>query len=81
MTALYGTFAALIQVGFDIRYLVGSRHAQPDLGDPAVLVGLVADIGERDVYVCGPTLFTESVRSAVSQLTAPVNVHFERFAY
>ncbi len=67
--------------GFDIRYLVGSRHEQPDLGDPAVLVGLVADIGERDVYVCGPALFTESVRHAASQLTAPVNVHFERFAF
>jgi ferredoxin-NADP reductase len=47
-----------------------------------MLSGLVPDIDERDVFVCGPSGFTASVRHAADALGVDgKRVHHESFAF
>ena len=69
--------------GADLRYVVGD-HATDEGRDhlsPAHLHELVPDIGERDVYVCGPPglidIVTRHVREAGVRRR---QIHAERFA-
>ena len=49
--------------------------------DTAALRRLVPDIAHRDVYVCGPEGFNDSVVGAASRLgTPPERIHRETFA-
>jgi predicted ferric reductase len=48
--------------------------------EPGGLVGLVPDIADRDVYVCGPPAMTSAVLGALCALRVPGSqVHAERF--
>jgi len=48
--------------------------------EPGGLVGLVPDIADRDVYVCGPPAMTSAVLGALRVLRVPGSqVHAERF--
>ncbi|HTT92454.1 MAG TPA: ferredoxin reductase family protein [Acidimicrobiales bacterium] len=63
-----------------IFYLVGPRDEHPEYLTPAHLQLLVRDIGQRDVYVCGPGGFTEMVSSSLHDLGLPGRqVHTESF--
>jgi predicted ferric reductase len=45
------------------------------------LVRLVPDLGDRDVYLCGPRAMMEGVRRALRELgVAPARLHDERFS-
>lgn len=49
--------------------------------DRDCLVRLVPDLGERDVYLCGPPAMMNSTRLALAGLGVPASrVHYERFA-
>jgi predicted ferric reductase len=69
--------------GADLRVVAGRTGT----GDPPIppfdagtLAAMVADIGDRDVYVCGPPPMTEAVVSGLRELGLPRGqVHFERF--
>ncbi|MCU1671222.1 MAG: oxidoreductase FAD/NAD(P)-binding [Blastococcus sp.] len=65
-----------------VRYLVGRRL---DLGfDPlgrGALSRLVPDVGQRDVFVCGPAEMNASVRDTLLQLRVPRRrIHVEEFS-
>lgn len=65
-----------------VRYLIGRRR---DLGfDPlarAHLCRLVPDLGQRDVFVCGPAEMNASVRDTLLQLRLPRRrIHVEEFS-
>jgi ferredoxin-NADP reductase len=48
--------------------------------EPDSLRGLVPDITERDVYVCGPPAMTSAVLGALRKLKVPGRrIHSERF--
>jgi len=60
--------------------LLGSR-LQVRLDDPA-LVGLVPDIADRDVYLCGPEGLTSQVSASARRLGVPASrLHVEFFAF
>jgi ferredoxin-NADP reductase len=70
--------AGRIRVG----YLVGRRR---DLGfDPlgrAALSRLVPDLGQRDVFVCGPAAMNATVRDTLLELRVPRRrIHIEEFS-
>jgi predicted ferric reductase len=57
------------------------RREGAKLLSPANLRSLVADIDERDVYLCGPPGMMERVASSVAELNVPEDqIHSERFA-
>jgi predicted ferric reductase len=65
-----------------VRYLVGRRR---DLGfDPlgrAALCRLVPDVGQRDVFVCGPAEMNAAVRDTLVELRVPRRrIHVEEFS-
>jgi ferredoxin-NADP reductase len=65
-----------------VRYLVGRRR---DLGfDPlgrAALSRLVPDVGQRDVFVCGPAEMNAAVRDTLLRLRVPRRrIHIEEFS-
>jgi ferredoxin-NADP reductase len=71
------------QRGADLRVLAGRTGT----GDPPIppfdarsLAGMVPDVRDRDVYVCGPPPMTEAVVSGLRELGLPRGqVHYERF--
>ena len=63
-----------------IRYLIGSRKDHPM--DPKTLLRLVPQIGNCDVYICGPDKLTELIRHSVEVLGVPhTHIHDEAFAF
>jgi predicted ferric reductase len=71
--------------GATVHYMVGKRGT-PDMPsdpfDPRSLRTLVPDIGQRDIYVCGPTAMMERVLSGLRWLRVPASqIHYERFAF
>lgn len=64
----------------ELLELVGPR-SRVQLND-RVFGALIPDIAERDVYICGPTGFTASVRRAAQALGVPdERIHHETFAF
>jgi ferredoxin-NADP reductase len=63
-----------------IHYLVGSRKNQPM--DARSLKGLVPNIADSDIYICGPEPLVSAVRKAAEDLGVPKNrFHDEAFAF
>jgi predicted ferric reductase len=66
-----------------IHYVIGRRDAFS--GDPlgaAALERLVPDLGERDVYLCGPAPMMQRVEGTLRKIGLPARqIHAERFAY
>jgi ferredoxin-NADP reductase len=70
----------LRQRGGRLHELVGSRRTVSL--DARGLAGLIPDIDRRDVYICGPTGLTASVREAAETLGVPDDrIHHETFAF
>jgi predicted ferric reductase len=76
--------------GLRVVGLPGSRReagswlgaGTPPLDDSAALLGLVPDLAERDVFVCGPTGWTESfVRAAEVAGLPAARLHVETFGW
>jgi predicted ferric reductase len=72
--------------GAIVHYVIGRRGSiDIPTGDPlgaASLAGLVPDVGDRDVYLCGPLPMMDSVRRALLVLGVPgTQIHSERFSY
>ena len=71
------------QRGARIHYLIGPRGE--GVGDPldaTSLARLVPDIGDRDVYLCGPVAMMQRVEESLHRLGLPKRqIHAERFAY
>jgi predicted ferric reductase len=71
--------------GATVHYLVGrrgSREMPSDPLDPRALRRLVPDLGERDIYVCGPAGMMERVLSGLHWLRiSETQIHYERFAF
>ena len=66
--------------GGQLRELVGPRREIPALD--VALDRLVPDMAGRDVYICGPTGFTASVRQAARAIGVPdERVHHETFSF
>jgi len=65
--------------GAAVHYLVGPRGSAADL-DARRLAGLCDDVRDRDVYLCGPSGFTEYVRSVLDETGVPAaRIHTEEF--
>jgi predicted ferric reductase len=63
-----------------VHYLVGPRDKNPHYLTPAHLHHLVRDVEQRDVYVCGPAGFTQTVISSLRALGVPPRqIHTESF--
>lgn len=57
-----------------------SEHATED--DHTALSRLIPDIGEHDVFICGPDAWGRSAREAARRAGVPgIRVHLERFAF
>ena len=71
------------QRGARIHYLIGPRsEGVRDPLDATSLTRLVPDIGDRDVYLCGPVSMMQRVEGSLHQLGLPKRqIHAERFAY
>jgi len=66
--------------GIEVRYLLGSRHQHIDPLNAQNLKGLVADVAQRDVYLCGPPGMMESTTRHLRSLgVARSQIHQERF--
>ncbi len=66
--------------GGRVHEVIGPRH-KVHL-DARALRRLVPDLAERDVYVCGPGGFSESIVSAAHRLGVPGHrIHHEAFAF
>jgi len=62
--------------GAELHYVVGGEPLSPER-----LLGLVPDIAERDVFVCGPPAMTEATRASLGRTGVPRRqVFVERFA-
>jgi predicted ferric reductase len=73
--------AALVEErGGQFHEVTGSRH---DVRfDAKALRRLVPDLADRDLYVCGPNAFSESIVAAALELGIPINrIHQETFAF
>jgi predicted ferric reductase len=63
-----------------VHYMVGPRDKHPQYLGPANIARLVPDVGQRDVFVCGPGGFTETVVSSLRALGVPRRqIHTESF--
>ena len=72
--------ALLHRRGAQLHELIGSRERVPLLD--LTLARLIPDIADRDIYICGPTGFTASVRRAARALGIPdARIHHETFAF
>ena len=75
--------AIAMRRGIRLEYVVGD-HRDADgarLLDAAHLRKLVPDIGERDVYVCGPPAMTDALLARLRAAGVPRrHIHAERFA-
>ena len=69
--------------GLRIQYLIGRRfELRRDPLDARHLRGVVPDIAEREIYVCGPVGMIDTVRRSLHQLGVPgAHIHEERFEY
>jgi predicted ferric reductase len=71
--------------GATLHYLVGRRGEAavgPDPVGPDALIGLVPDIRERDVFLCGPLSLMDAADRSLRRLGVPGSqIHLERFAY
>jgi predicted ferric reductase len=66
--------------GARVVYLTGPRTPTTDPLSPDALLGLVPDIAERDVFMCGPTSMMQSLRRSLRSLSVPAaQIHWERF--
>ena len=66
--------------GSRVAYLVGSRRDHPDWLGPRHLRGLLPDIADHDVFLCGPPGLVATVQSALDELGVPRRqVHHESF--
>ncbi len=72
----------LERLGVDVHYVVGDhRGAGKDLLSPEHLAGLVPDVAERDVYLCGPPAMTDVLERNLRSAGVPRrHIHLERFA-
>lgn len=72
--------AELQGFGAVVHVLTG-RTADGSPFDPQRLVGLVPDVADRDVFVCGPPAMTAAVLRSLRELGVPrAQVHAERFS-
>jgi ferredoxin-NADP reductase len=63
-------------VAGDHRTEKGARLLSPDH-----LQELVPDVGERDVYICGPPAMADAIEKSVRSAHVPKrHIHVERFA-
>ncbi len=76
--------------GLRTVFLPGSRRSDDSwlgrgagsLDDTAALLRVVPDIGERDVFVCGPQVWAESVKRAATAAGVPESqFHVESFGW
>jgi ferredoxin-NADP reductase len=76
--------------GLRVVYLPGSRRADDSwlshragvLNDAEALRALVPDVAERDVFVCGPDIWAQSVRrAAVACGVLQSQIHIESFGW
>ena len=66
--------------GGQFHEVIGARHEV--LLDARLLIGLVPDIAHRDVYICGPGGFSESIVAAALRLGVDRDqIHEEAFAF
>jgi ferredoxin-NADP reductase len=66
--------------GWRLHYLQGPRHLHPLTAD--YLARLVPGLAATDVFVCGPTQFTDGVLDAVRDAGVPAErIHHEAFAF
>ena len=66
--------------GWRLHYLQGPRHLHPLTSD--YLARLVPGLAGADVFVCGPTQFTDGVLEAVRDAGVPSErIHHEAFAF
>ncbi len=66
--------------GGQLHLLTGRTASHPSPFAPQRLAALVPDVGERDVYVCGPPAMTEAVLRSLRALGVPrAHIHAERF--
>ncbi|MEU1403698.1 ferredoxin reductase family protein [Streptomyces sp. NPDC005728] len=77
---LYGELSELAAAkGAQLHLVTGP--AVPDLLAPRELARLVPDIGNRDVFVCGPPGMTTAVLRHLRDMGVPERqIHFERFS-
>jgi predicted ferric reductase len=76
---LHAEFAELVsRRGGELHELVGPR--QEVAIDAAAILRLVPDLRERDVYICGPTGFADSVAASARLAGVPqAHIHREEF--
>jgi len=66
--------------GWRLHYLQGPRHLHPLTAE--YLARLVPGLAGADVFVCGPTQFTDGVLDAVRDAGVPADrIHHEAFAF
>ena len=72
-----------LTVAAALHLVLGTRGAGWASADmPATLVGLVPDVAERDVYVCGPTQWADAIeREARAAGVRRESIHREAFAW
>lgn len=77
---LHSELAALAAAkGADLHLIAGP--VVPDRLAPRELARLVPDIGDRDIFVCGPPGMTAAVRRNLADMGVPrQQIHFERFS-
>ncbi|MEU9892243.1 ferric reductase-like transmembrane domain-containing protein [Streptomyces phaeochromogenes] len=77
---LYDELRELAQAKGAELHLV-SGPVSPDKLAPHELVRLVPDIGDRDVFLCGPPPMMNAVLGSLRELNVPKQqIHFERFS-
>jgi predicted ferric reductase len=68
--------------GVPVHYLLGSRAEHPEYLTAPYLSGLVPDLAEREVYICGPAPLTEALARAAREVGVPSRqVHTESFEF
>ncbi|MFZ1993601.1 MAG: ferredoxin reductase family protein [Solirubrobacteraceae bacterium] len=72
--------ALMTQRGGELHEVLGSRGQVPFI--ELTLDRLIPDLHQRDVFICGPTGFTASVREAARHLgVSDERIHHETFAF
>lgn len=77
--------------GFKLQVLEGNRRSDhswlpksfaENISDEKALEQLVPEISKSDVYICGPSRFTQSVARSLEMIGTPKNqIHAEEFAW
>ena len=73
----------LAQAGHvDVHYALGGRGSDADVLVDRRLLRLVADIADRDAFVCGPLRFMDEARDSLLRCGVPVShIHTEQFTF